>query len=72
MFRIVALLCGGVLGLVGAIVLLSRMGTNNPVAEWKVSNDETGVSIDNREANAPTRTVISCSATQPGVASHNL
>ena len=67
MFRIVALLCGGVLGLVGAIVLLSRMGTNNPVAEWKVSNDETGVSIDNREANAPTRTVISCSATQPGV-----
>ena len=43
------------------------MGTNNPVAEWKVSNDEKGVSIENRESKAPTRTVIYCSATQPGV-----
>src|SRR4051794_3637684 len=66
MFRIVAL-CVGALGLVGAIVLWSQMSTNNPVAEWKVSNDGRSVSIENREGNAPTRTVISCSATQPGV-----
>ena len=66
MFRIVALLCGGVLGLVGAIVLWSQMSTNNPAAEWKVSNDGRSVSIENREANTPTRTIISCSATQPG------
>ena len=65
MFRVVAL-CGGVLGLIGAIVLWGRIGTNNPVAEWKVSNDEKSVRIENRETNAPTRTVISCSATQPG------
>jgi hypothetical protein len=67
--RVVAL-CGGILGLVGAIVLWSLMSTNNPVAEWKMSNDGKSVSIENGEATKiemPTRTIIYCNAAQPGV-----